>query len=78
MTDNATSVTTKAARSRVLPLDTVALEPPCFNASDRSSREPCRAGHEPEEHRRHQREPQTEQEDRRVHPHIVDAGQVGG
>ena len=34
--------------------------------------------HEPEEHRRHQREPEREQEDGHVHPHLVDAGQVGG
>ncbi len=34
--------------------------------------------HEPEERRRHQREPEREQEDGRVHPHVVDAGQVGG
>ena len=34
--------------------------------------------HEPEERRRHQREPEREQEDGRVHPHLVDAGQVGG
>ena len=47
MTDNATSATTSTARSRVLALDTVAFEPPCFNASDRSSREACRAGTSP-------------------------------
>ena len=34
--------------------------------------------HEPEEHRRHQREPEREHEDGHVHPHLVDAGQVGG
>ena len=34
--------------------------------------------HESEEHRRHQREPEREQEDGHVDPHLVDAGQVGG
>ena len=47
MTDNATSATTSAERSRALALVAVAFEPPCFNAPDRSSREPCRAGTSP-------------------------------
>ena len=34
--------------------------------------------HEPEDQRRQQREPEREQEDRRVHPHFVDAGQGRG
>ena len=60
MTDNATSATTSTERSRAPALDAVAFEPPCFNASDRSSRE-AQGRHEPEERRRHQREPEREQ-----------------
>ena len=37
-TDNATSATTNPERSRVLLLENVAFDPPCFNPSDRSSR----------------------------------------
>ena len=47
MTDNATSVTISAERSREPVLETVALLSPCFNASERSSREVCSAGTSP-------------------------------
>ena len=77
-TDNATSATTIAERSRVLAFEAVAFEPPCFNAIRQVESRGMQCRHEAEDHRRYQRESEREEHNGRVDPHLVDPGQVGG